>query len=146
MARRELSDEEMKAIMAGFPAARRRGRLSLLHKPHARSAEVDLATRMLHVHLTNDCSFAIPVDVIPSLRGVSDRDLLKVELDTKYGFGLRWDKLDIDLEVGGLARVVMGGISAMRELAAIGGSARTPAKAAAARENGKKGGRPRQRA
>jgi hypothetical protein len=134
-----------KEFLAQYAAARRRAQRSLREKPHARSAKVDLNKRVLHVHLTNECSFSIPVDVIPALRGVSDRDLVQVEVDSKYGNGLRWDKLDIDLEVRGLARVVMGGIAAMRELAAIGGSARTPAKAAAARANGRKGGRPRQR-
>lgn len=144
MAKRPMKEKQIAVSMAQYEAARTRGERSLLEKPHARSAEVDLVTRMLHVHLTNGCSYAIPVDVIPSLRGVSDQDLVEVGLDTKYGFGLRWDKLDIDLEVGGLARVAMGGIAAMRELAAMPTPPRI--KTLVVRANRKKGRRRRQRA
>jgi hypothetical protein len=140
MAKRRLTDEE---ILAQIPAARRRARRSLREKPHAASASVDTANRMLHVRLINGCSFSIPVDAIKALRGIPDRDLEKVEVDS-YGYGLRWEKQDMDLEVAGLARVALGGTNLLRFAGAAGGSARTPAKAAAARANGRKGGRPRQ--
>ena len=142
MAKRRLTDAE---ILAQIPAARRRAQRSLREKPHAAFASVDTTNRMLHVRLINGCSFSIPVDAIQALRGIPDRDLEKVEVDS-YGYGLRWDKHDMDLSVAGLARVALGGTNLLRAAGAAGGSARTPAKAAAARANGRKGGRPRQRA
>jgi hypothetical protein len=142
MARRQLSDAE---ILAQIPAARRRHQRSLREKPHATSASVDTTNRMLNVRLINGCSFSIPVDAIQALRGIPDRDLEKVEVDS-YGYGLRWEKHDMDLSVAGLARVAFGGTNLLRAAGAAGGSARSPAKAAAARVNGRKGGRPRERA
>lgn len=142
MAKRRLTDAE---ILAQIPAARRRAQRSLREKPHAGSASVDTSNRTLNVRLINGCSFSIPVDAIKALRGVPDRDLERVEVDS-YGYGLRWEKQDIDLSVAALARVALGGTHLLRAAGAAGGSARTPAKAAAARANGRKGGRPRQQA
>ena len=64
--------------------------------------------------------------------------------------GLRWDALDVDLSVAGLASGVFGGEAWMRELemegarkmGRRGGQARGGAKARAARVNGARGGRP----
>lgn len=131
-----------KEFVAEVAAARRRAQRSLPEKPHAVAASVDTDTRMLNVRLLSRCTFSIPVDAIPYLRRLSDRDLEKVEVDP-YGYGLRWDKQDIDLSVAGLARIALGGTNLLRAAGAAGGSARTPAKAAAARANGRKGGRPR---
>jgi hypothetical protein len=58
------------------------------------------------------------------------------------GVGLPWDALDVDLSVVGLARLVLGSSALMRAAGSAGGSARSPAKAAAARKNGLRGGRP----
>jgi hypothetical protein len=68
--------------------------------------------------------------------------LARVEI-TPDGFGLHWEVLDADLRIPGLAAGVFGTKAWMRALAAQAGSARTSRKAAAARENGRKGGRPR---
>jgi hypothetical protein len=58
--------------------------------------------------------------------------------------------LDVDLSVPGLIAGVFGGGAWMRQLGRQmgkkGGSARTQSKARAARENGKRGGRPRKTA
>jgi hypothetical protein len=57
---------------------------------------------------------------------------------------LRWASLDVDLYVPALVAGIFGTRSWMtRELAAIAGRSKSAAKAAAARANGKKGGRPR---
>jgi hypothetical protein len=131
-----------KKFMAEYEAARRRTQRAMRERPYAAAASVDSRARMLNVRLLNGCAFLIPVDVIPELRSLSDRDLEKVQV-WPGGVGLRWDKQDIDLSVVGLARLALGGTNLLRAAGAAGGSARTPAKAAAARANGRKGGRPR---
>ena len=59
------------------------------------------------------------------------------------GTDLHWPQLDRDLTVDGLLIGVFSSKTWMRHHAAIAGSTRTPSKAAAARANGTKGGRPR---
>ena len=58
------------------------------------------------------------------------------------GLGLHWPKLDADLYVPALVKGVLGTKQWMTQIGAAGGKAVTVAKAAAARANGKLGGRP----
>lgn len=58
------------------------------------------------------------------------------------GFGLHWEALDVDLSIPTLMAGSFGTKAWMRELARRAGSVTSPAKAAAARVNGAKGGRP----
>ena len=59
------------------------------------------------------------------------------------GFGLHWPSRDADLAIAGLVNGVFGTRKWMSELARRAGRATSPAKAAATRANGAKGGRPR---
>jgi hypothetical protein len=56
------------------------------------------------------------------------------------GYGLHWEALDLDYSVPGLVSGVFG---TAKWMAARAGRTVSPAKAAAARANGAKGGRPR---
>jgi len=77
------------------------------------------------------------------LEEASDDALAEVEI-LGLGFGLHWERLDVDLSVPGLLAGLFGTKTYMdRERAAHAGSATSLAKAAAARRNGAKGGRPR---
>ena len=63
------------------------------------------------------------------------------------GYALHWPRLDADFTVPGLLMGVFGTRAWMAsELARRAGQSRSPAKAAAARANGRKGGRPRRTA
>lgn len=66
----------------------------------------------------------------------------KVEI-AGAGFGLHWPNLDADLSLPSLLAGRFGTQAWMSELARRAGSISSPAKAAAARVNGAKGGRPR---
>jgi hypothetical protein len=68
-----------------------------------------------------------------------------VEL-TPSGKGLRWDEPDLDLSIQGLLLGIFGSQVWMKEIAAKGGQSKSERKAAAARANGKKGGRPKKAA
>ena len=141
MAKSQVSDAE---ILAQIPAATARASRSRRAKPHAQSARYDRATRMLRVDLTNGATFMLPVSLIPALARASDVALAKVEV-APAGIGLHWEQLDVDLTVAGLARAAFGTRALMQAAGAAGGQVRSAAKAVAARENGKKGGRPRGR-
>ena len=92
------------------------------------------------IELANGCAYAFPAQRVQDLQGASDEDLADVEVDGA-GFNLHWPKLDVDLYVPALVAGVFGTRAWIaRELARVAGRARSPAKAAAARSNGAKGG------
>jgi hypothetical protein len=70
--------------------------------------------------------------------------LAKIDINPS-GLGLHWPLLDADLYVPGLVEGTLGSRQWMQHIGQLGGLARTAAKARAARTNGKKGGRPRDR-
>jgi|SRR5215218_9903769 len=129
-------------ILAQLPSALERGRIAAETEPRARSAAYDAATRRIAVELTNGCLFAFPAENAQGLRGATAEQLAAVEV-LPGGSGLHWEELDADLSVPGLVAGVFGSKSWMRELGRAGGKVQTEAKARAARENGRKGGRPR---
>jgi hypothetical protein len=135
----ELTDAE-------FRAAEARGREMLATEPRASTAHYDRRNRRVVLELMNGCLYAFPVDLVQDLQGASDASLADVEVDS-LGFNLHWPTLDVDLYVPALVAGVFGTRDWMtRELARVAGQAKSPAKAAAARANGMKGGRPRKSA
>jgi hypothetical protein len=127
---------------AEIEAARHRGEALARLEPRAASARYDAASGKVVVELTNGCTFAFPARALQGLGGASDEALAEVEV-LGSGFGLHWESLDADFTVPGLMMGLFGTKAWMREQARRAGQARSPAKSAAARENGKKGGRPR---
>jgi hypothetical protein len=132
--------------VASFEAAGRRGKRSLNAEPRARRARYDRKTGCVVVELTNGCSFAFPARRAQGLERASEDELAEVAI-LGLGLGLHWERLDVDLSVPGLLAGLFGTKAYMdRERAARAGAATSPAKAAAARRNGAKGGRPRKSA
>ncbi|WP_159589652.1 DUF2442 domain-containing protein [Chelativorans xinjiangense] len=131
---------------ADFEAAEVRGKKMLETEPRASAARYDRTTGRVVVDLVNGCTYAFPARFVQDLQGASDGDLAGVEVDG-LGFNLHWPALDVDLYVPALISGIFGTRQWMtRELARIAGSKTSPAKAAAARSNGAKGGRPRKTA
>jgi hypothetical protein len=62
------------------------------------------------------------------------------------GGGLNWERLDVQYSVPAIIREALGPWMLMQAAGSAGGSVRSKAKTVAARENGKKGGRPRTQA
>lgn len=93
------------------------------------------------VELTNGFVFGFPVKAIPPLVAAKPDELAAVQV-SPGGSGLRWAALDIDVSVPGLLLSSIGRTEKARELARLAGRVTSPAKAAAARANGAKGGRP----
>ena len=119
-----------------------RGRLEQASQVRARAARFDARKRLIVVELINGSSFAFPPTLAQGLADASSADLSVIEV-TPMGSGLHWPNLNADLTVEGLLAGVFGSRNWMRSHAARAGSVRSPAKAAAARANGAKGGRPK---
>lgn len=123
-------------------AAREAGKLAERSEPAARQARYNPLSRKLEIELRNGRRFSVSVDLIEGLQGASEEKLRQVEV-TPAGTGLHWEALDVDVSVPFLLRGVYGTRAWMAQLGKRGGRVSSPAKAAAARENGRKGGRPR---
>jgi hypothetical protein len=107
------------------------------------SARYDRRTARVVVELNTGVQVAFPTRMAEDLAGASPADLAEIEI-SPAGLGLHWPKLDADLYVPAMLQGVFGSRGWMAaQLGAAGGKARSRAKIAAARANGRKGGRPR---
>jgi hypothetical protein len=111
-------------------------------EPRAVEARFLAASHHLRVRLTNGASLSLPVSIIPELRTATRAQLTDVEI-LPGGDGLHWEALDFTISVPGLVASLFGPAMWMSELGRRGGARSTVAKAAAARRNGRRGGRPR---
>ena len=109
----------------------------------ALSARYDRRAGRIVVTFSTGVQIAFPPRLAEGLSGASPDDLAIIEI-SPTGLGLHWPRLDADLYVPALLQGVFGSKQWMAaQLGATGGQVRSGAKAAAARENGRKGGRPR---
>ena len=115
---------------------------ALRQKVFATAARYDWKVSRLLVSLNNGVELAVPGHLLEGLAGADPDALSEIELSPS-GLGLHWPALDADIYVPALLAGVFGSRSWMASvLGTKGGKARTPEKAAAARANGRKGGRP----
>jgi hypothetical protein len=138
MARGQLTEKE---ILAQIPRAKLRARGAQAKGLRAVSAKYDAHSRRVVMETSTGHLFGFPVTAIPALRKASPEDLRQVELSPS-GSGLHWECLDVDLDVPALIIGVVGRQEGIRQLARAAGSVTSKKKAAAARANGAKGGRP----
>ncbi|KGJ08976.1 DUF2442 domain-containing protein [Paracoccus versutus] len=124
---------------AAIDAALERGRMARANEPRAAAARYDRASGRVIVDLENGCTFAFPPRLAQGLEGATDDQLAAVEILGR-GYGLHWEELDADLSLPGLMAGIFGTKAWMARRA---GQTTSAAKAAAARANGAKGGRPR---
>ena len=129
-------------ILAQIPAARVRDARARRRGLRAVSARYERASGRVMMELTNGFVFGFPASMIAALASATTSQLAAVEL-SPGGSALRWDALDVDLSVAGLLLSSIGRSQKLTELARLAGQATSPAKAAASRANGAKGGRPR---
>jgi hypothetical protein len=128
-----------------YARAKARGEQRRLRDPYAVAARYDGRQHRIVVELNTGLMVVFPASMVEGLQDARPRDLRDIEI-TPSGFGLHFPKLDADIYLPGL---LAGSLGTRRWMAAQlgkqGGGARTTAKAAAARANGKLGGRPRKR-
>ena len=133
--------EDVRVSDEVLEAAAERGRIEAEAKPHAVSARYDRQADRIVIDLANGCSFLFPPGIAQDLQNATPDQLADIEV-SPVGFALHWPQIDVDFSVAGLMAGTFGTATFM-DAQRRGGQSRSAAKAAVARENGRKGGRPR---
>jgi hypothetical protein len=126
-----------------FELANRRAKEMQSSLPRAIGAHYDRTGRRIVIHLSSrlDVSFA-PRDA-QGLERAKPSQLEEIEISPS-GFGIHFPKLDVDIYLPGLLEGFLGSKRWMAaRLGQAGGEVKNPSKRAAARANGKLGGRPK---
>ena len=127
-----------------YARARARGKARAKHPSAVVEARYHADTDAITLTFGGGGSMTIPRKAVPRLEHATAARLASMEV-SPAGDALSWPELDVDVYVPGLVERVFG----TRLLAAAtgrrGGRRRSKAKAAAAKANGAKGGRPRKR-
>jgi hypothetical protein len=131
-----LSDKEIEA-------ARERGR-DIANSPSAVEEVRAMPDRMLFFLFKNGARLEIPLAAIDELSEATESDLREIVISPLRD-SISLPPLDVDIYVPGLISDVLNS-NAASNFARLGGSKRTPKKRAAARANGRKGGRPKKSA
>jgi len=127
-------------------AAEARMQAELKTHPKAVRARYDRRRSRIVIGLDNGLELAFPPRLAQGLETATPMQLSNIEISA-LGDGLHWPAVDADLYVPALLQGVFGSRRWMAQsLGAAGGRARTAPKAGAARENGRKGGRPKKAA
>lgn len=131
-----ISDENWEVAVARGAQVARRAATAVAYEP---------ARRAIILEFEDGSFFGVPADRLEGLRDASETARAHVLLQGG-GTGLHWPDLDLDFTVLGLLDGLFGTRAFMTsQLGAAGGRARSAAKSATARENGRKGGRPRKK-
>ena len=131
-------------LEAMFARAEKRGQEMMKTGPRAVTARYDPASDRVILELVNGCTYIFPLGHVQDFLHIARDEKMEDVILEGLGFNLHWPQLDIDLYVPALVSGIFGTRAWMEKaLARRAGSAKSPAKSAAARENGKKGGRPR---
>lgn len=129
----DISDADLQAAKARW-AEERAGR------PIPVAVRFDRATERIVVDFVNGATFLVPARALEGLGNATIDELAEVELLGETG--LHWESLDVDYTIQGLMAGIFGSRMFM-DAQRRGGQSRSPAKVAASRANGAKGGRPR---
>ena len=105
----------------------------------AESLRVSTSKRCIVLRMVSGVELAVPIDSIEELANIPMAKLKTLRL-VPHGEAIELPREDIHISVGGLIRDIFG-MNWMRR----GGRVRSEKKAAAARKNGAKGGRPRRK-
>jgi hypothetical protein len=125
---------------AELAQAKQRWEAERAERPIPTSVRFDAPSERVVLDFTNGASFIFPARALQGLEDATVAELGEVELLGETG--LHWESLDADYTISGLMNGVFGTRSFM-EAQRRGGQSRSPAKAAASRANGAKGGRPK---
>jgi hypothetical protein len=129
-----ITREQIKAANKRGSAAIARGPVARAARYDAHRADRDFAGRRLRVLLSDGIG--------RKTDGCTAFKTEKIEISPN-GLGLHWPQLDADPYVPALIEGAFGSCRWMQHIGELGSSARSAAKAKAARENGTRGGRPK---
>jgi hypothetical protein len=110
------------------------------------SARYDRKAGHIVIHLSSKLILSFSPGDVEGLENARPAELNQIEISPS-GFGIHFPKLDADLYIPGLLDGALGSTNWMASrLGQIGGKSRSRAKKAAARANGRLGGRPKRAA
>jgi Protein of unknown function (DUF2442) len=129
-------------LIAQFDQARAAGKHAAETEPRAVKAWYAADSERVFIELTNGVMMGFPYQLLQGLANGTPEQLAEVEI-MPTGSALHWESLDADLGVAQLVSGLFGSKAWMTELGRHGGKSKSPSKAQASRDNGKRGGRPR---
>ena len=133
----------MLATDIDIDSAKKQMKARLKSTPQATLARYNRRRARIIVALNNGLELAFPPELAEGLAGAKAADLNEIKL-TPTGLGLHWPRLDADLYLPALMEAEFGSTRwVAARMGSVGGKATTASKQAAARANGKLGGRPR---
>lgn len=126
-----------------FEAASRRGATRQSQSPAAVKAWFDSESARVVIEFNSGLTLSMPSQAVEGLSQASAQDLSRIEISPS-GMGIHFPDLDVDLYIPALLQGFLGTKQWMAaQMGKAGGQATSPAKGAAARANGKLGGRPK---
>jgi len=126
-----------------FEEANRRGAVLRSSFPKAISVKYDRRVARIVVAFTSGLEIAFSPRSAQGLENGRPTDFSDAEI-TPSGLGIHFPHLDADIDLPTLLQGLLGSkVWMAAEIGKIGGAKSSPAKTAAARQNGKLGGRPR---
>lgn len=138
----ELTEENLKE---GIAKAKEAGKKADATEARAESVQYDQDNDLIVIQLKNGAIFSFPPKLAQGLEAATPEQLADVWIPPS-GSSVHWESLDADFGIPELLAGIFGTKSWMAELGRKGGQVTSSAKSAAARKNGKKGGRPKKNA
>ncbi len=138
----ELTEENLAAKIAKAKDADKKANAT---EPRAESAGYDEANDLIVIRLKNGAIFSFPPQLAQGLVNATPEQLNDIWISAS-GSSIHWESLDVDFGITELLAGIFGTQASMSELGRKGGEKTSSAKAKAARENGKKGGKPKKNA
>lgn len=135
----ELTESNLKEEIAKAKAV---GKKADATEPRAESVYYDQDNDLIVIHLKSGAIFSFPPKLAQGLEAATPKQLADVWIPPS-GSSIHWESLEADFGIPELLAGIFGTKSWMAELGRKGGKVTSSAKSAAARKNGKKGGRPK---
>jgi hypothetical protein len=127
-----------------YAEARARGKARAGDASAVVSARYDSDAEAIDLRFGGGGSMSIPRKLVPGLEGATETKIEAIVI-SPAGDALSWPSLDVDVYVPGLVERAFGTRLFAASTGRRGGRRRSKAKAAAAKANGARGGRPRKR-
>jgi hypothetical protein len=127
-----------------YAQARARGKTRVEDPSAVIEARYDPDADAIDLKFSGGGSMSIPRRIVPGLKRASESTIGSIVV-SPAGDALSWPSLDVDVYVPGLVERAFGTRLFAASTGRRGGRRRSKAKAAAAKANGAKGGRPRKR-
>ncbi len=126
-----------------FEAANTKAKVLENRLPQVLSAKYDATAGRIILELSSHLGLFFSPEDAEGLEGATPEQLGRIEISPS-GYGLHFPLLDADLYLPSLMEGIFGSERWMASrMGSTGGKSRSAAKTQAARENGKKGGRPK---